>query len=256
MSTPGRKPPRKQRRAAERDAARKRRRGKQPGAPGSAMTSGVPDDTWTISPRAPARAARTWRIPPTWGIAVRPAARGAEPERQIDHDLYETRCACGKTHVAPRPAGVLDSAVSIGPRLRLAAYLLVSQHLPVERCQMLLPTSRRGGVCRVHPLLPAQGRVDRRQDRQADQDPAHRLQGRGSMRPRCGPGRTGEKKYVHGAFTESTRCSTSAPVAGDHDGLRDPPGLCGRGHRSVRRLLPLDVEEHLRPPGLRPAHPA
>ena len=32
--TPGRKPPRKQRRQAERDAAKKRSRGKQPGAPG------------------------------------------------------------------------------------------------------------------------------------------------------------------------------------------------------------------------------
>jgi transposase len=37
------------------------------------------------------------------------------------------------------PPGVPDSAVSIGPRLRaLAVYLLVFQHLPVERCQLLL----------------------------------------------------------------------------------------------------------------------
>ena len=43
--TPGRKPSRKQRRAAERDAAKKRRRGKQPGAPGAAMTWTVPDQT-------------------------------------------------------------------------------------------------------------------------------------------------------------------------------------------------------------------
>ena len=41
--------------------------------------------------------------------------------------------------MAPRPPGVPDSATSIGPRLRaLAVYLLVFQHLPVERCQMLL----------------------------------------------------------------------------------------------------------------------
>ena len=40
---PGRKPPRKQRRAAER--AEKKKRGKQPGAPGAAMTWEVPDRT-------------------------------------------------------------------------------------------------------------------------------------------------------------------------------------------------------------------
>ena len=40
---------------------------------------------------------------------------------------------------APRPPGVPDSAVSIGPRLcALAVYLLVFQHLPVERCRLLL----------------------------------------------------------------------------------------------------------------------
>ena len=40
---PGRKPPRKQRRAAER--AEKKKRGKQPGSPGAAMTWEVPDRT-------------------------------------------------------------------------------------------------------------------------------------------------------------------------------------------------------------------
>ena len=41
--------------------------------------------------------------------------------------------------MAPRPPGVPDSAVSIGLRLRaLAVYLLVFQHLPVERCRLLL----------------------------------------------------------------------------------------------------------------------
>ena len=48
--TPGRKPPRKQRRQAERDAAKKRSRGKQPGAPGAAMTWTVPDETFDYYP--------------------------------------------------------------------------------------------------------------------------------------------------------------------------------------------------------------
>jgi transposase len=41
--------------------------------------------------------------------------------------------------VAARPAGVPDSALSIGPRLRaLAVYLVVFQHVPVERCRRLI----------------------------------------------------------------------------------------------------------------------
>ena len=42
-------------------------------------------------------------------------------------------------HVAARPAGVPDSALSIGPRLRaLAVYLVVFQHVPVERRRRLI----------------------------------------------------------------------------------------------------------------------
>ena len=62
----------------------------------------------------------------------------AQPER-VQHDLHEARCACGKEHVAPRPPGVPDAALSIGPRLRaLAVYLVAFQHVPVERCRELI----------------------------------------------------------------------------------------------------------------------
>ena len=58
---------------------------------------------------------------------------------RVQHDLHEAKCACGRTHVAARPAGVPDSALSIGPRLRaLAVYLVVFQHVPVERCRQLI----------------------------------------------------------------------------------------------------------------------
>src|SRR5881394_4478725 len=63
----------------------------------------------------------------------------AAAAERVQHDLHGARCACGKTHVAPRPAGVPDSALSIGPRLRaLAVYLVVFQHVPVERCRQLI----------------------------------------------------------------------------------------------------------------------
>ncbi len=59
--------------------------------------------------------------------------------RRIQHDLHQARCRCGRLHVAARPEGVPDSAVSIGPNLRaLAVYLVVYQHVPVERCQRLI----------------------------------------------------------------------------------------------------------------------
>ena len=65
--TPGRKPPRKKRRQAERDAAKKRGRGKQPGAPGTAMTWTVPMTPATITRRAPASAGPAWKTPPISG---------------------------------------------------------------------------------------------------------------------------------------------------------------------------------------------
>ena len=53
--------------------------------------------------------------------------------------LTETVCGCGRHHVAARPPGVPDSPVSIGPNLRaLAVYLLVFQHVPVQRCRDLI----------------------------------------------------------------------------------------------------------------------
>ena len=63
----------------------------------------------------------------------------AAAAERVQHDLHEARCACGRTHAAGRPAGVPDSALSIGPRLRaLAVYLVVFQHVPVERCRQLI----------------------------------------------------------------------------------------------------------------------
>ena len=80
---PGRRPPRSQRRAAER--ADKRRRGKQPGAPGC-------------------------------------------------------------------PAGVPDAPVTIGPSLRaLAVYLVVFQHVPVERCRGLIAEVTCSGTSKTPP---------------------------------------------------------------------------------------------------------
>jgi transposase len=203
--TPGRKPPRKQRRAAERDAARKRRRGKQPGAPGSAMTRGVPDDTRDYYPEGACSCGADLADAADLGVS-RSYQQKEVPEPEavtIQHDLHETRCACGKTHLAPRPPGVPDSAVSIGPRLRaLAVYLLVFQHLPVERCQMLLSGIAGAEVSAgfIHSCLRkaasmAAGTVRLIKTLLI----ASRVAGFDETTLRSGA--AGEKKYVHGAFT-------------------------------------------------------
>src|SRR6202042_914471 len=87
---------------------------------------------------------------------------------KVQHDLHEVRCPCGREHAAPRPAGVPGSALPVGPRLRaLAVCLVVFQHVPVERCRLLITAAPVAGF--------------------------------DETTLRSGP--AGEKKYVHGAFT-------------------------------------------------------
>jgi len=57
----------------------------------------------------------------------------------VQHDLYRVVCGCGCPRVAARLDGVSTAPVSYGPELRaLALYLLVRQHLPVERTREAL----------------------------------------------------------------------------------------------------------------------
>ena len=203
--TPGRKPPRKQRRAAERDAAKKRSRGKQPGAPGTAMTWTVPDDTFGYYPEGTCACGADLGDAADLGV-VRSCQQKEVPEPKavtVQHDLHEALCACGKTHVAPRPPGVPDSAVSIGPRLRaLAVYLLVFQHVPVGRCKMLLSDVAGAEVsagfihsCLARAASMAAGTVKMIKTLLI----ASKVVGFDETTLRSGA--AGEKKYVHGAFT-------------------------------------------------------
>jgi hypothetical protein len=128
----------------------------------------------------------------------------AAPAQRVQHDLHEARCACGRTHVAARPAGVPDSALSAGPRLRaLAVYLVVFQHVPVERCRQLIADVTgavvSGGfihscLARAASLAADVVRLIRTLIAAAG------VAGFDETTLRSGP--AGEKKYVHGAFTE------------------------------------------------------
>ncbi len=201
---PGRPPPRRQRRAAERAAGRKR--GKQPGAPGSAMSWAEPDDTRDHYPGGTCECGADLAGAADLGVA-RSFQQLEIPEpsaQRIQHDLHYGLCGCGREHVAARPPGVPDAAVSIGPNLRaLAVYLVVFQHVPIERCRQLIADVTGAAVSAgfIHSCLRkaadlAAGVVKLIKTLIT----AAAVAGFDETTLRAGP--AGQKKYVHGAFTE------------------------------------------------------
>ena len=201
---PGRKPPRKQRRAAER--AEKKKRGKQPGSPGASMTWEVPDRTEDHHPGGACSCGRDLAGAADLGVArsYQQEEIPAATAERVQHDLYESRCACGRVHAAARPAGVPDSALSIGPRLRaLAVYLVVFQHVPVERCRQLIADVTGAAVSDgfIHSCLAKAASLAADVVRLIRTlITAAAVAGFDETTLRSGP--AGEKKYVHGAFTE------------------------------------------------------
>jgi transposase len=201
---PGRKPPRQQRRAAER--ADRKKRGKQPGSPGASMTWEVPDRTEDHYPEGACSCGRDLADAADLGVArsYQQEEIPAAAAERVQHDLHRAGCACGRTHVAARPAGVPDSALSAGPRLRaLAVYLVVFQHVPVERCRQLIADVTGALVSDgfIHSCLAKAASLA------ADVVALIRalitaapVAGSGETTLRSGP--AGDKKYVHGAFTE------------------------------------------------------
>jgi transposase len=201
---PGRKPPRKQRRAAER--AGKKSRGKQPGSPGASMTWEIPDRTEDYFPQGACSCGLDLADAADLGVArsYQQEEIPAAPAERVQHDLHTAKCACGKTHVAQRPAGVPDSALSIGPRLRaLAVYLVVFQHVPVERCRQLIADATGAAVSDgfVHSCLAKAASLAAEVVALIRTlITAAAVAGFDETTLRSGP--AGEKKYVHGAFTE------------------------------------------------------
>jgi transposase len=196
------RPSRQQRRAAERTA---RKRGKQPGSPGRSMTWEVPDRTEGHYPQGTCPCGTDLREGGDPGVT-----RSFQQEEvpvpksgRVQHDLHRVRCRCGREHRALRPDGVPAAALSIGPRLRaLAVYLVIHQHVPVERCRQLLAdvTGAEVSAGFVHSCLRkasslAAGTVALIRKLIAASPAA----GFDETTLRAGP--AGEKKYVHGAFT-------------------------------------------------------
>jgi transposase len=113
-------------------------------------------------------------------------------------------CGCGREHLAPRPPGVPDAPLSIGPDLRaLAVYLVVFQHLPVERCQVLLADVAGAAVSAgfIHSCLRKAAELAAGVVRLIRTlITAARVAGFDETTLRAGP--AGQKEYVLGAFTE------------------------------------------------------
>lgn len=203
---PGRKPPRKERRAAER-AGKKRSRGKQPGAPGAAMRMRDPDETLEHYPEGACECGLNLGDAADLGVArfyQQEDVPEPQPSRRYQHNLHKARCACGKVHVAERPDGVPDAPLSVGPRLSaMAVYLAVFQHVPVERARQLI-SDLTGGVVSagfVHSCLArAAGLVQDSVALIRTLIAASPVAGFDETTLRSGP--AGDKKYVHGAFTE------------------------------------------------------
>jgi transposase len=201
---PGRQPPGRERR----QGGTGRKRGKQPGTPGAAMSWAKPGEVVDHRPAgacdgcgadlAGAVDLGVWRSLQQLEVPLMTA-------RRIQHDLHEARCRCGKVHVAARPEGMPDAAVSIGPNLRaLAVYLVVFQHVPIERCAWLIADVTGAGVSAgfIHSCLARAAEVV------ADVIKliktlitAAYVAGFDETTLRCGA--AGQKKYVLAAVTES-----------------------------------------------------
>ena len=201
---PGRGTQRKQRRAQER-AEKKRDRGKQPGAPGAAMRWEVPDRAEDHYPQGACGCGRDLAGAADLGVArsYQQEEIPAAPAERVQHDLHQTRCACGREHVAPRPPGVPDAALSIGPRLRaLAVYLVVFQHVPVGRCRQLIADVTGAQVSDgfIHSCLRVAAALAADVVRLIRTlITAAAVAGFDETTLRSGP--AGQRKYVHGAFT-------------------------------------------------------
>jgi transposase len=153
----GRTPP-----ADEPDAGRgglPRKRGKRKGAPGAHLAwSPDPDETLDHFPRGVCGCGSDLAGAADLGVYA--------AHQQVDvplvtatvtqHDRHAVRCGCGTMHIAARPEGVADAAVSFGPNLvSWCVYLMVAHAVPVARCADLVAalTGTRPSDGFVHALI-------------------------------------------------------------------------------------------------------
>jgi transposase len=135
---PGRSAPR----GRKRGGPARRCRGKQPGARGRWLgwVTG-PDET--VSHRPAGRCACGVSLAAAENVRIERSHQVHDlPEITVkvtQHDVWRVRCRCGREHVGRLPPGVPAARSSYGPVLKaLVVYLIVYQHVPVERCVRLI----------------------------------------------------------------------------------------------------------------------
>jgi hypothetical protein len=118
-----------------------RGRGKQRGAPGAGLGRAAdPDVTVEVHPCRCAGCGASLAGAAEAGVIIRqqfdlPPVRVAVTE----YRLHKRRCRCGRVTAAAGPAGLAPAPTSYGPNVQaLVAYLLVYQHLPVQRAAQLV----------------------------------------------------------------------------------------------------------------------
>jgi transposase len=119
-----------------------RKRGRQPGGPGSSLKL-VENPNKIVDHRPQACGGCARRLPgkaPSTGFVRRQVTDIPPTSATVtEHRLHTVRCHCGVTTTTPGADGLADAACSYGPNLRaLAVYLLVFQHIPVERTALLI----------------------------------------------------------------------------------------------------------------------
>jgi hypothetical protein len=135
------------------------KRGKRPGAPGSGLAwSADPDRVLPHYPGGSCGCGTDLGEATDEGVARSHQVHDVPlVTRTItQHDLHRVRCGCGRVHVGARPEDVQASPVSYGPSLRaLVVYLVVFQHVPVQRCARLVAdlTGARPSTGFIHGML-------------------------------------------------------------------------------------------------------
>jgi transposase len=137
----------------------KRKRGKQPGARGAHLPwREDPDETLPRYPGGSCECGADLAGAEDLGVARSHQQYEIPRPRAVltQHDRHAVRCGCGRVHVAERPAGLADAAVSYGPTLQSwCVFLMVVHAIPVHRCAQLIAslTGTTPSVGFVHGML-------------------------------------------------------------------------------------------------------
>src|SRR5262249_11650579 len=136
-----------------------RKRGKQPGAPGSHLAwTETPDARFDRFPQGHCECGRDLGQAADMGIVDRYQQHEIPPVSVTvtQCDSHQVRCGCGRVHAAARPEGARSGQAGYGPNLQaFAVYLMVMHFVPVERCVELLEslTGAAPSAGFVHGLL-------------------------------------------------------------------------------------------------------